>query len=104
MTDLHKKLGNSWQIYKDGSRDDGFIQLREAADICDYIYSKIGQHVRVINEIHIGKTYPYNNSNPYSHDEYEVTLDDETTFRIERSYGQPRWSGNVSHCEYISVK
>jgi len=103
-----KVLEGSWQSYNkgvmSGKKDDGYITIKNENDLRDYIKDKLGSVVKSIVVLEKGKKYPYNQSNPYSHDTYFVTLKDGTQFNIQRQYGVPNWSGNVDYTERISIE
>lgn len=100
-------LEGQWQSYykgvMGGQKDDGYITIKNEDDLQDYIESKLGKVVGSIKLLEKGKRYPYNRSNPYSHDTYLVTLKNGQEFNLERQYGVPNWSGNVDYTERISV-
>tara|TARA_R110002020_G_scaffold216413_3_gene424078 strand:- start:2044 stop:2334 length:291 start_codon:yes stop_codon:yes gene_type:complete len=91
-----------WQRYKDGRTDDGFVQLADVKSVENYISKELNLEANV-EVIDMGKTYPYNRSNPYSHDTYKVVLSNGDVMQFERQYGRPVWSGNVSWTERISL-
>lgn len=95
-------MNRDWQRYKDGRTDDGFIQLTDVKSVEDYVSKELNMEARV-EVIEIGKTYPYNRSNPYSHDRYKVEFANGDVMQFERQYGRPIWSGNVSWIERISL-
>jgi hypothetical protein len=95
-------MNRDWQRYKDGRTDDGFVQLTDVKSVETYISNEFNVEARV-EVIEIGKTYPYNRSNPYSHDRYKVELSNGEVMQFERQYGRPIWSGNVSWTERISL-
>jgi hypothetical protein len=102
-----KSLNGHWQSYnkgvKAGEKDDGYISIKNEEELNAYITNKLGDVVDNIILIEKGKTYPYNRSNPYYHDIYNVTLQDGTSFDITRIYGSPNWSGNVDYKEQLEV-
>ena len=100
-----KKIEGMWDTYKSGKRDSGFppAGFSDENAIRFHVEKKTGQKVHRINRTQYGKTYPYNRSNPYSHDEYDIELADGTKFKIQRQYGTPAWTGNVTYTERISI-
>jgi hypothetical protein len=102
-----KSLNGYFQEYNKGimagKRDEGYVTIKDEYDLKKYITNKLGNVVKKINLIERGKSYPYNRSNPYFEDTYDVELKDGTIFKIERYYGRPLWSGNVSYVENIKV-
>jgi hypothetical protein len=102
-----KSLEGYWQSYNkgvmSGKKDEGYVSIKNEADLKNYITEKIGNVVKEIKLLEKGKSYPYNRSNPYYEDTYLVTLKNGITFEVERSYGRPSWSGNVDYKEQISI-
>lgn len=99
-----KHLEKSYQQYKNGNVDEGFIKLNTPIDVEGYINGLLDDtSTKSIEVIELRKTYPYNRSNPYSHDTYKITLLNGKSFQLERQYGRPAWSGNVSWVERIST-
>ena len=72
-------------------------------DVVRHIETKVG--IPIINfEVEvIGRTYPYNDSNPYKHDLYLVKLKNGMRFKVERQYGKPLWTGNVEFVNRFKV-
>lgn len=103
-----KKVEGSWQSYHSGilagKKDDGYVSIRNEEDLMIYLTQKLGNVVKNISVVELGKNYPYNRSNPYFYDTYLVELIDGNKFQIERSYGRPNWFGNVDYIESIKVK
>jgi hypothetical protein len=103
-----EKLNAYWQsFYKGimaGKKDEGYITITNKDELNKYITSKLGNVVKNIELIEKGKNYPYNDSYPYYEDIYSVELKNGTTFKIVRSYGRPRWQGNVDYKEQIIVE
>jgi hypothetical protein len=103
-----KKLNAYWESYykgiKAGEKDKGYTSIKNTGDLNNYIISILGNVVKKIELIEKGKNYPDNFSNPYYEDIYSVELKNGTTFIIVRSYGRPRWEGNVDYKEQIIVK
>lgn len=103
-----KKLNAYWESYykgiNAGKKDKGYTSIKNTGDLNNYIISILGNVVKKIELIEKGKNYPYNFSNPYYEDIYSVELKNGTTFRIVRSYGKPRWEGNVDYKEQIIVQ
>ena len=103
-----KTLNAYWDSYYKGvmagKKDEGYTTIRNEEDLHKYITNKLGSVVKSIELIEKGKSYPYNFSNPYKEDTYSVTLKDGTKFRIVRSYGKPRYEGNVDYKEQIIVE
>ena len=104
---IKKSLNGYWESYykgvNAGRKDEGYIEINNENDLYNYITGKLGDVVEKITLIEKGKTYPYNRSNPYKHDIYEVSLTNGTTFNITRIYGRPNWSGNVDYKEQLEV-
>lgn len=100
-----KDLEGNWYQYKDGDKSEGFISIRNEIQLHNYITDILGvDSVDVIDVIDKGKSYPYNTSNPYREDSYDVRLKNGISFVLTRSYGRPNWTGNVSYKEIIEVK
>ena len=103
-----EKLNAYWESYHKGvmagKKDDGYTTITNKEELHKYITSILGDNVKEIELIEKGKNYPYNNSYPYREDIYIVTLKNGTTFKIVRSYGKPRWDGNVDYKEQIIVE
>ena len=95
-------MNRDWQRYKDGRTDNGFVQLADVKSVETYISEEFNMAARV-EVIEVGKTYPYNRSNPYSHDTYKVELPNGDVMRFERQYGRPIWFGNVAWVERVSL-
>ena len=103
-----KKLNAYWEsFYKGvmaGKKDKGYTTITNKEELNKYITSILGDKVKDIELFEKGRSYPYNSSYPYREDIYFVTLKDGTTFKIIRSYGKPRWEGNVDYKEQIIVE
>lgn len=102
------KIEGRWSSYasgpKAGTKDQGFISIRDKNDLKKYLVSKLGDIVNKIEPLEMRVTTPYNRSNPYTMDSYKVTLENGTVFTVIRSYGCPNWSGNVDYIEDIEVR
>jgi DNA repair protein RadC len=103
-----KVLEGHWYSYNkgiwSGKKDEGYITIKNENDLANYIKDKLGNVVKSIKLLEKGKRYPYNRSNPYSHDIYLVTLKNGTEFNLQRQYGVPNWSGNVDYTEAITIE
>lgn len=95
-------IDRDWQRYKDGRTDDGYVELTDAKLVEAYVSKELNVVVKV-EVIEIGETYPYNPSNPYSHDSYRVLIPNGGIMKFERQYGRPIWSGNVAWVERVSL-
>jgi len=87
-----------------GKKDEGYVAIQDEYDLEKYITDKLGNVVKKVVLIEKEKDYPYNMSNPYFDDIYDVELKDGRKFQVVRSYGRPNWAGNVSYKEQIQVK
>jgi len=103
-----ESLNGYFQAYHSGpmagKKDEGYVAIQDEYDLEKYITNKLGNVVKKVVLIEKEKDYPYNPSNPYFHDIYDVELKDGRKFQVVRSYGRPNWAGNVSYKEQIQVK
>lgn len=98
-----QNLAGSWDHYKSGEKEAGYVTLNSADAVHAYVSDKLGRSVKSVAEIQKGKNFPHNRSNPYYHDKYEVTLDNGFKFNLKRQYGTPSWAGNVQYVERITI-
>lgn len=102
---LRSRINASADVYKN-HEEPNYSSFNSAEKIVEHINSVLihpENKVTEIKPITLGVTYPYNDSNPYSHDTYEITLVNGLKFKVHRWYGRPNWSGNVLFCNTLEV-
>jgi len=94
--------------YNNGKKDDGYETWRDASILSIETILKnpnlLGKLFDKIEYQEQGVTYPYNSSDPYTHDFYKIILTNGQSFTLEYYYGKPSWSGNVDYIIGVILK
>jgi len=102
---LRSIIDTDADVYKNDEKPD-YSAFGSAEKIVEYINSVLTSpenKVVEIDPIELGVTYPYNDTDTYTHDTYQVTLVNGIKFKVHRRCGRPNWSGNVLFCNSLDV-